>query len=124
MDQDSAFMSMLMNYLFERLNIKIKTVASYNHQSLQAKPGIKSLSTIVTKHLTEQGQMWPKYLLLVTLAHNTFNSPNLGNYSPYELVFGRKPKLLLDLETDPDINISGSYKDYYILLKKKIKLFT
>ena len=44
--------------------------------------------------------MWHKYLPLATLAYNTFNSPNLGNYSPYELVFRRKPKLLLDLETD------------------------
>ena len=68
MDQDKAFMSMLMNYLFKRLNIKIKTVALYNHQSLQAEHGIKSLSTILTKHLTKQGQMWPKFLSLATLA--------------------------------------------------------
>ena len=32
MDQDSAFMSTLMSYLFKRLNIKIKLVAPYNHQ--------------------------------------------------------------------------------------------
>ena len=32
MNQDSAFMSSLMTYLFHRLNIKIKTVAPYNHQ--------------------------------------------------------------------------------------------
>ena len=113
-------MSTLMNYLFKRLNIKIKTVAPYNHQSLQAEHGIKSLSTILTKHLTEQGHMWTKCLLVVPLAYNTFNSPNLGNYSLYELVFGRKPKLLLDLETDPGIKISRSYKEYYILLEKKI----
>ena len=56
MDQDSAFMSTLMNYLFKRLGIKIKTVGPYNHQSLQAEHGIKSLSTILTKHLTGQGQ--------------------------------------------------------------------
>ena len=31
MDQDSAFMSLLMNYLFKKLDIKIKTVALYNH---------------------------------------------------------------------------------------------
>ena len=38
MDQDSAFIStLLMNYLFKKLNIKIKTVAPYNHQSLQAR---------------------------------------------------------------------------------------
>ena len=71
MDQDSAFRSILMNFLFKRLNIKIKTVAPYNHQSLQAEHGIKSLLTILTKHLTEQGQMWPKYLPLMTLAYNT-----------------------------------------------------
>ena len=58
MDQDSAFMSTLMHYLFKRLNIKIKTAAPYNHQSLQVEHGIKSLPTILTKHLTEQGQMW------------------------------------------------------------------
>ena len=33
MDLDSSFMSSLMNYLFKRLGIKIKTVAPYNHQS-------------------------------------------------------------------------------------------
>ena len=97
------------------------SVAPYNHQSLQAEHGIKSLSSILTKHLTEQGQMWHKYLPLATLACNTFNSPNLGNYLPYELVFGRKPTLLLDLETDPDIKISGTYREYYTLLGKRLQ---
>ena len=40
MDQDSAFMSSLMTYLFHKFDIKIKTVAPYNHQSLQAEHGI------------------------------------------------------------------------------------
>ena len=34
MDQDSAFISSLMNYLFKKLDIKMKTVVPYNHQSL------------------------------------------------------------------------------------------
>ena len=84
MDQDSAFMSSLMNYLFNKFNIKIKMVAPYNHQSLQAEHRIKSMSTILTKHLMNLGQMWPKYLSLATFTYNTFNSPNLANYSPYE----------------------------------------
>ena len=78
MDQDSAFMSSLMNYLFRKFEIKIKTVALYNHQSLQVGHGIKSLSTILTKHLTEKGQMWHKYLPLATFAYNTFNSPQFS----------------------------------------------
>ena len=48
MDQDSAFMSSLMTYLFHTLDIKIKTIAPYNHQLLQAEHGIKSLTHILT----------------------------------------------------------------------------
>ena len=121
MDQDISFMSTIMKYLFRKLNIKIKTVAPFNHKSLQAEHGIKSLYKILTKHLTEQGQMWLKYLLLATIAHNTFNSPNLTNYSPYELTFSQKPKLLIDIETDPDIKVSGNFTEYYKLLEKQLK---
>ena len=70
MDQDSVFISSLMTYLLNKFGIKIKTVAPYNHQSLQAKHGIKLLSYILTKHLTNLGQMWPKYLSLATFAYN------------------------------------------------------
>ena len=78
MDQESAFMSSLINYLFSKLDIK-KTVAPYNHQSLQAEYQIKSLSTIFMKHLANLGQMWPKYMLLANFAYNSFNTPNLEN---------------------------------------------
>ena len=121
MDQDNAFMLSLMNYLFKKLNIKLRTVAPYSHQLLQAEHGIKSLSTILTKHLTNLGQMWPNYLPLATLAYNTFNTPNLANYCPDELVLGRQPKLLLELETTPYIKVSEMFKDYYNLLNKRLQ---
>ena len=124
MDLDSTFMSSLMSYLFKRLGIKIKTVAPYNHQSLQAEHGIKPLSNILTKHLTKSGEMWIDYLPFATLAHNTYNSPNLSNYSLYELVFGRKLKLLLELETNPDIKVMVTYKEYYETLRTEIEIFT
>ena len=65
--------------------------------------------------------MWKKYLSLATFAYNTFNSPNLGNYSPYELTFGRKPKLLLNVDSNPDIKVSRIFREYYELLNKRIK---
>ena len=121
MDQDSAFMSSLMTYLFHKFNIKIKTVAPYNHQSLHVEHRIKSLSCILTKHLTNLGQMWTKYLSLATFAYNTFNTPNLGNYSPYELTFGRKPKLLLNVKSNPNVKVLRNFREYYELLNKRIK---
>ena len=114
-------MSSLKNYLFQEFIIKIKTLAPYNYQSLHAESGIKSLSTVLTKHLKDLSQMWPKYLPLATYVYNTFKTPNLANYSTYKLVFGRKPKLLLGLETNPTIKVSGIFKDYYTLLNKRLQ---
>ena len=65
--------------------------------------------------------MQPKYLPLAAMAYNTFNTPNLANYSTYELVFGRKLKLLLDLETNPNIKVFVTCKDYYTLLNKRLQ---
>ena len=50
--------------------------------------------------------------------YNTFNTLNLVNYSPYELVFRRKLKMLLILDTMPDIEVLGTFKDYHELLNK------
>ena len=50
-----------------------------------------------------------------------FNSLNLANFSPYELVFTRKSKILLNLETMPDIKVSGTFKDYHELLNKRLQ---
>ena len=65
--------------------------------------------------------MWPKYLLLATFANNTFNTQNLGNYSPYKLPFGRKPRVVMNLETNPDTKVPRSFKEYYELLNNRIK---
>ena len=65
--------------------------------------------------------MWHKYLPLATFVHNMFNSPDLANHSPYELVFGRKPKLLLDLEMDPYIKVLGTYREWFIQLGKRLE---
>ena len=78
MDQDRTFMSSPMTYLVNKFNIKINTLSPYIHQLLQAEHGIKTLSNIITKYLTNLGQMWPTYWSLATFAYNTFNTPNLG----------------------------------------------
>ena len=65
--------------------------------------------------------MCPRYLPLATFAYNTFNTPNLGNYSPYALIFGRKLRSLLNLDSTPDIKVSGTFKEYYELLNRRLK---
>ena len=42
---------------------------------------------------------------LLAFAYNTFNTPNLCNHSPFELIFRRQPRILQHLETDPNIKV-------------------
>ena len=65
--------------------------------------------------------MWPKYLSLAMFAYNPFNTPNLGKHGPYELIFGRKPRSLLNLESTPNIKVSATFKEYYEVLNKRVK---
>ena len=57
--------------------------------------------------------MWPKYLSLATFTYNTFNSPNLENYSHMNWFLERNTKMLLNLETTPDTKVSGIFKDFH-----------
>ena len=109
-----------MSYLFKKLEITIKMVGPYNHKSLQTEHVIKSLCNILSKCLADRRQMWHKFLSLATFAYNIFHSPNLGSYSPYKLLFRRKPKLLINIETNPNIKIASTFKDYHTLLTKRL----
>ena len=35
-------------------------------------------------------------------------------------MFGRKPRIFIDIEIDPDIKVSGKFKDYHTLLTKRL----
>ena len=37
-------------------------------------------------------------------------------------MFGRKLKLLLDLEMDPDVTVSGTHREYLLHLRKRLEL--
>ena len=70
--------------------------------------------------LDRSGKMWQKFLSLATFLYNIFHSPNLGNYSPYGFVFGRKPRILINIEMNPGIKVPGTFKDYHTLLTKRL----
>ena len=50
-----------------------------------------------------------------------FNTPYLAYYSPYELTYGRKPRPLLNLDSNPDFKVSGTFREYYDMLNKRLK---
>ena len=122
-DQDPAFMSSLCRYCLQQYKIQILSVGVTNHKSLQAEHGIKSLSNLILTHLTGLGRDWHIYAKPCMLTYNSFSTPNLDGFCPFELVFGRKPRIVPILEVTPSVPVTGTFKDAYDLLNKRLKYF-
>ena len=122
-DQDPAFMSSLCKYCFQQYKIQILTVSVTNHKSLQAEHGIKSLSNLIITHLSGLGADWPTYARPCMLTYNSYATPNLDGFCPFELVFGRKPRLVPILEISPPVPVTGTYQNAFDLLNKKLRYF-
>ena len=119
-DQDPAFTSSLMEAFATQLNIKLIMISPTNHKSLQAEHGIKSLSDLLVKHLSEAWS-WHSLLPYAMMSYNAYSTPNLDSLSPYELLFGHKMKILHELEIKPEVIVSGTFQAYYERLKKNLK---
>ena len=119
--QDPVFTSPLMEAFALKLNISRILVSPTNHKSLQAEHGIKRLSGLLVKHLSEQWD-WVSSLCYSTLCYNCYDSPNLDGHSPYELVFSHKMLISPKLEIQPEVVVSGTFKDYYERLNEKFEI--
>ena len=122
-DQDPAFMSHLTQTMLLSYGVKLITVSPTNHKSLLAEHGIKSLSNILMKHLTGLGLDWNIYCKPAMLVYNSYASPNLADFSPFELVFGRKANICPEFEFKPQVPITGTHKQAYEILQKKLRYF-
>ena len=118
-DQDTSFSSSLMEAFAEKLNIRMIMVSTTNHKSLLAEHGIKSLSNLLVKHLSGLWS-WYNCLPYAMLCYNSYSTPNLDNYSPYELVFGHKMTLNPKLELEPQAVVTAQFHTYYEKLKKSL----
>ena len=118
-DQDTSFSSSLMEAFAEKLNIRMIVVSTTNHKSLLAEHGIKSLSNLLVKHLSGLWS-WYNCLPYAMLCYNSYSTPNLDSYSPYELVFGHKMTLHPKLEIEPQTVVTAHFHTYYEKLKKSL----
>ena len=75
---------------------------------------------MITK-LTGKGKNWPLFIGCTCYAYNTSPHRLLKGYSPFELLFGRKPKDPLNLDSDIlEEPIPPTISEYVISLKEKL----
>ena len=95
-DEDRALSSKVMHFILDALKVNIKIVSSHNHGSLKTERYIQTINNLITRQLTGKGNEWPLFVMSTCYAMNTFVSPITG-FSPYELVFLKKPPDLKSL---------------------------
>ena len=59
----------------------------------------------------------------MTYACNSFASPALIWFGPFQLNYGRPSKFLLEIETNPQEDTFVSFKEYYNLLRYVLHTF-
>ena len=77
----------------------------------------------MVKHLTGLGKNWDIFLDFAVITYNTYSTPDLDNFSCFEITLDRKAKLKPKLEVTSDVPVSGTFKDAYTLIVRKLKYF-
>ena len=103
--------------------IHVTTASTANHQSLMAEHGIKSLASILMKHLTGLGDNWPLYCKPAMLLYNSYTTPDLDNLSPFEVAVGRKAVPAPRFEYKPRIPITGTHEKAQEKLQERLLYF-
>ena len=118
-DGDRALSSKVMHYVLNALKIDIKCISPYNHGSLKTERYIQTINNLITRHLKDKGKEWPLFVISCCFALNTFVSTTTG-FSPYELVFLKKPPDILNLYFEPLETIAKGYRDYCLKMRAKL----
>ena len=91
LDKDRALSSKVMHYVFDALKIDVKCISPYNHGSLTTERYIQTINNLITRHFKDEGKEWHLFVTSCCFAMNMFVSTTTG-FSPYELVFLKKPQ--------------------------------
>jgi len=121
-DQGRNFESDLMKELCQLMDIK-KTRTTIYHPMCngQTERYNRTLLNMLGTLEPEKKQNWKKYIPTLVYAYNATRHESTG-YSPFELMFGRNPKLPLDSVFHLDKNADTITSDYVKDLKERLEL--
>ena len=123
-DQGSQFTSKVFSIILKTLGIDQVFVSPENHGSLVCERSIQTLSNLLISQLHGRGRTWCYYVQAACHAYNTFAHSTLGGYSPFELVYMRKPPDWLGIQTGLLKDVAVPYGDYVEQLKFRLQLIS
>ena len=118
-DKDRALTRQVITTLLQSMNCSMQIISPWNHGSSKAEWQIQTIGNMITKHLIGKGMTWPLYASVAAYAMNTFASKALQGFTPFELVFVRKPQDLSSVQFKPFAEYPIEIRSYVELLMKR-----
>ncbi|UYV68140.1 hypothetical protein LAZ67_5003163, partial [Cordylochernes scorpioides] len=111
-DRGSQFTSNLMKEVMKMCKVKHCFTTSYHPQTNGLTERLnRTLINMISMYVNTDQKNWDEILPFVTHAYNTTIQETTG-YSPFFLLFGRKPMSLLDDDNMPIDNNMNDYDEY------------
>jgi hypothetical protein len=96
-DGGTQYQSRLIDLIYEYFDIKrLKTTPFHPATNGLSERAVSTVKTMVKAFVNDDQKNWDKYLNQLTMAYNSAVHRST-KFSPFELMFGRKPKIPLDL---------------------------
>ena len=118
-DKDRALTGEVISLLLTAMQCTMQIISPWNHGSSKAERQIQTIGLMITKQLKEKGETWPLYASVAAYAMNTFVSRALNGFSPFELVFARKPRDLSSVGLKAIHEYPIALREYAELLHKR-----
>ena len=118
-DRDTALTGIVIQILLQSLQCTMQIISPWNHGSSKAERQIRTIGNMITKQLQGTGSTWPLYASVTAYAMNTFASKALQGFSPFELVFARKPRDLTSVQFKPLSEYPIPLREYVELLIRR-----
>ena len=120
-DAQSSLIGKVMEILCEALKISQKVISVMNHGSLHVERQIRSIADLIKVNLDQYGEDWVRYYSVAQYSFNTFCSAQLGNFSPWYLMFYREPRDISGLNFRPLLGLTSTQAEYIEQLKERFK---
>ena len=112
-DQGSNFQSNLISELWELLDVhRLRTTPYHPECDGLSERFNRTLISMISAFVNEKSDNWDQLLPMLTFAYNTAIH-STTNCSPFELIYGRKPKIPLDIICESKkVNLQLTPEDY------------
>ena len=120
-DQGQNFESNLMHEICQIMGIKKSRTTAYHPQGDgQVERQNRTLQEILSSFVGEHPENWDLYVDQAVYAYNTSRHETTG-YSPYELVFGREPRMPIEVDLGVPLQNPRSHSEYAREVRQAIR---